>query len=245
MATTFGTDGTSVGQKLYSSSATQLHELGARRTTSDGRTFRYVKAGASALVVGNVIQASAQLTNHQQMTPSAAAIGATSISVTPGATAGAADLYAGGWAIIDTTPGLGYAYPVQSHLAISSSTAFTINLDPNFPIEVALTTDSRVSLQANPYKNVIQSPVTTLTGAVVGVAIYPIAASEYGWIQTAGPGAVLVAGTPGVGLAVVVPATAAGAVVVDGAASATKVVGSMMVTGVDGKVQAVLLDIGA
>lgn len=239
-----GGEGVAVGQGIFSSSSTQLHALGERRVMG-ARTYRYCKAGASALVVGNVIQAAAQITNHQGMTPSATAIGATSISVTPGATAGAADLYADGVAIISVTPGLGYQYVVQGHAAISASTAFTINLDPAFPIQVALTTSSRVDLQINPYKNVIQSPVTTLTGAVVGVAVYPIAASEYGWVQTAGPGAVLVAGTPGVGLAVVVPATAAGAVVVDGAASATKVVGSMMVTGVDGLVQAVLLDLGA
>jgi hypothetical protein len=230
-------------RNLWSSSATQEAPLGARFTTSDGRTFRYCKAGAVALVAGNVIQAPAQITNHQQLTPAAAAIGATSIVAALGATAATANQYAGGWAIIDTTPGEGYAYPISGHAAVSSSGNITINLDRASTVQVALTTSSRVSLQANPYNGVIQSPVTTLTGAVVGVAIYPIAIGEYGWLQTHGPGAVLIAGTPGVGLAVVVPATAAGAVVIDGAASATKVVGSMMVTGVDGKVQAVLLNI--
>jgi hypothetical protein len=229
--------------QLWSSSATQEHQLGTRFVTRDGRVFRYCKAGASALVVGNVIQAPAQDTAHQQLTPSAAAIGATTIVATLGASAAAANLYAEGWAIIDTTPGLGYAYPISGHAAVDASGVITLNLPSDSPIQVALTSSSRVSLQRNPYAGVIQSPVTTLTGAVVGVAVYPIAASQFGWIQTHGPGAVLVAGTPGVGLAVVVPGTAAGCVVVDGAASATKVVGSMMVTGVDGKVQAVLLNI--
>jgi hypothetical protein len=232
----------SAGQ-LWSSSATQEHQLGSRFVTRDGRVFRYCKAGASALVVGNVIQASAQDTAHQQLTPAAAAIGATSFTATLGASAAAANLYAEGWAIIDTTPGLGYAYPVSGHAAVDASGVITLNLPADSPIQVALTTSSRVSLQRNPYAGVIQSPVTTLTGAVVGVAVYPIAANQFGWIQTHGPAAVLVAGTPGVGLAVVVPGTAAGCVVVDGAAAATKVVGSMMVTGVDGKVQAVLLNI--
>jgi hypothetical protein len=239
----FAPDATIAARNLWSSSATQEHPLGARFTTKDGRTFRYCKAGASALVVGNVIQAPAQDTAHQQLTPVAAAVGATSIVAALGASAATANQYAGGWAIIDTTPGLGYAYPVSGHAAVSSSGNITINLERDSTVQVALTTSSRVSLQANPYSGVIQSPVTTLTGAVVGVAVYPIAASEFGWIQTHGPGAVLVAGTPGVGLAVVVPGTAAGCVVIDGAASATKVVGSMMVTGVDGKVQAVLLNI--
>jgi hypothetical protein len=228
---------------LWSSSATQEAPLGARFQTADGRVFRYCKAGASALVVGNVIQAPAQITNHQQLTPVAAAAEATTIVAALGATAAAENLYAEGLAIIDTTPGLGFAYPISGHAAVASSGNITLKLQPDSPVQVALTTSSRVSLQQNPYHSVIQSPVTTLTGAVVGVAVYHITASHYGWIQTQGPAAVLIAGTPGVGLAVVVPGTAAGAVVIDGAATATKVVGSMMVTGVDGKVQAVFLDI--
>jgi hypothetical protein len=229
-------------RNLWSSSATPEAPLGARFETSDGSVYRYCLAGASNLVVGNVIQAPAQDTAHQQLTPAATAAGATSIVAALGASAAAANLYAGGWAILDTTPGLGYKYPISGHAAVASSGNITINLDRASAVEVALTTSSRVSLQRNPYAGVIQAP-TTLTGAVVGVAIYPITAAQYGWIQTHGPGAVLIAGTPGVGLAVVVPGSAAGAVVIDGAASATKVVGSMMVTGVDGKVQAVLLNI--
>jgi hypothetical protein len=240
---TFTADPVTAYADLWSSSATQRHQLGSRFVTSDGRVFRYCLAGAANLVVGNVIQASAQDTAHQQLTPAAAAVGATSFTATLGASAAAANLYAEGWAIIDTAPGLGYAYPIKDHAAVLSSGVITLNLQRDSPVQVALTTSSRVSLQRNPYAGVIQSPVTTLTGAVVGVCVYPITAAQYGWIQTHGPAAVLVAGTPGVGLAVVVPGTAAGCVVIDGAAAATKVVGSMMVTGVDGKVQAVLINI--
>lgn len=239
----FSPDAVIAARNLWSSSPTQEHPLGSRFTTSDGRVFRYCLAGAVDLVVGNVIQAPAQDTAHQQLTPAAAAVGATSIVAALGASAAAANLYAEGWAIIDTTPGLGYAYPISGHAAVASSGNITANLDRDSTVQVALTTSSRVSLQRNPYAGVIQSPATTLTGAVVGVCVYPITAAQYGWIQTHGPAAVLIGGTPGVGLAVVVPGDTAGEVVVDGAASATKVVGSMMVTGVDGKVQAVLLNI--
>jgi hypothetical protein len=225
------------GQQIFSSSATQLHALGARMVTTDGRVFRYAQAGASALVVGNCLQAPAQITNHQQLTPSAAALGATSISVTFGATAAAANLYAGGWAIIDTTPGLGYAYPIKSHPAAAGSDVVILQLEN--PIQVALTTSSRVSLQINPYKNVIQTPVTTLTGAVVGVCTYPIAAAEYGWIQRSGAAGVLIQGTPAVGHSLSCPASAAGAAAIN--STTLPIIGSTMVTGVDGKVQAVML----
>jgi phosphohistidine swiveling domain-containing protein len=222
-----------IGQEIFSSSATAAHSVGTLATDNFGRKFRYVKAGAVALVPGKVQQAPAQVTEHDQLTPSAAAIGATQVTVTLGSTAATANQYAGGWIHIDTTPGQGYAYPIEGHPAADASATLTVTLGQ--PIQVALTTSSRVTLVPNPYNGVIVSPVTTLTGAVVGVGVYPVAIGEYGWIQTGGPCCTLIAGTPGVGLAVVVPGTAAGAVVVDGAASETQVVGSMMVTGVDGK----------
>jgi len=230
-------------QPSFDSLTAPIHSVGTQVMTSDGRKFRYVQAGASALVRGNMIQAPAQITNHDQLTPSAAAIGATQVSVTLGSTAVTANQYADGWICIDTTPGLGQLLKIQSHPAADASAAVVLTLYEVDALQVALTSSSRVTLVPNPYKSVIQTPVTTLTGAVLGSAIYPIAASEYGWIQTGGPAAVLVAGTPGVGLAVVVPGTAAGCVVVDGAAAATQVVGTMMVTGVDGKVLPVFLTI--
>jgi hypothetical protein len=237
----FSADPVNAYADMWSSSATQRHQLGSRFVTPDGRVFRYVLAGASNLVVGNMIQASAQNTAHQQLTPSAAAIGATSIVATLGASAAAANLYAEGVAIIDTTPGLGYAYPISGHLAVESSGVITLLLPRDSPIQVALTTSSRVSLQRNPYAGVIQAPATTLTGAVVGVCVYPITAAQYGWIQTRGVAAVLITGTPAVGAAVVSPSGTAGAAAVDPADAAVTIIGSMMVTGVSGKVQAVNL----
>lgn len=225
----------------FDSSATQTHALGDQMVDKYGRTFRYVKAGASALVAGNVIQSPAQVTTHQTMTPSAAAIGATSVSATLGITnAVTADQYAGGYLVVDTTPGNGYAYVIKSHPAAAASAACVFTLDE--PLKVALTTSSRVSLQANPYKGVIQTPVTTLTGAAIGVAVHPAAASEFCWIQTRGAAPTLVAGTPAVGNAVVVPGTAAGCVVVDGGIAATVVVGHLLSVGQDGKNVSVLIN---
>lgn len=234
--------GGAVGQPLFSSSATQYHPLGTEAMSRDGgRKFRYVKAGASALVVGNMIQAVAQNTSEDSLTPAAAAIGATEVTIALEASAVTANEHQ--WLSIDTTPGEGYLYKIKSHPASAGSESIVFKLDSDAGIQVALTTSSRVTLVPNPYGAVIQTPVTTLTGACIGSAVYPIAAAEYGWIQTKGPASVLIAGTPGVGLAVVVPGTAAGCVVVDGAASATQVVGSMMVTGVDGKILPVHLNL--
>ena len=223
-------------QSLFASSTVQNHNLGDEMIDRFGRTFVYVKAGAAALVVGNAIQGPAQNTDHDQLTPAAAAAQATSITVTLGSAALTANEYAGGWAIIDTTPGLGYAYPIDSHPAADASATCVLTLPKDAPIQVALTTSSRVTLTRNPYKGVIQAPVTTLTGPIVGVAVYPIGISEFGWLGKNGTFGTLVAGTPAVGACVVSPGTAAGAVVVDPANAAVTVIGQMQVTGVDGKV---------
>lgn len=193
---------------LTLNTSTQQAPLGARAEAGD-RTFRYVLAGGTALVPGKLQQASAELTNHQDMAPTATAIGATSVSVTPGATAGAANLYAEGWLIITVTPGQGYQYRVSGHAAISASTAFTVNISD--PIVVALTTSSRCDLVMNPYKNVVVNP-TTATSCPVGAAVNAVTAAYYGWLQTGGVASILADGAVAVGTDVVASNATAGAV---------------------------------
>lgn len=199
----------SVGQDDFVSSATAVHKVGSRAVSDDGRIFRYVKAGLSDLVAGNVIQGPAIVTAHLATTATATAIGATQLVFTPGAATGTANQYADGWMSVSVTPGLGYTYSVLSHGAIASSVAFTLTLKD--PIQVALTTASKLGLLANKYNGVIQLPVTTATGQIVGVAGYIISASQYGWIQTQGIASVLCTGTPAHGAMVFGPGTVAGA----------------------------------
>lgn len=227
------------GQPLYVSSATQNHALGDRMT-ANGRNYRYAQAGSgAALVAGNWIQSAAQVGNHQNISVAAAAIGASEITVTLGSTAATAQQYADGQAVVTITPGLGQAIDIEGHPAAGSGATLVLTLRE--PLRVALTTDTRIDLCPNPFRGVIQSPVTTLTGAPVGVATYIIAASEFGWLQVSGLAGALIAGTPGVGLAVVLPGTAAGAAVVDGAAAATPMVGRMVSTGGDGENNGVMI----
>jgi hypothetical protein len=60
---------------------------------------------------------------------------------------------------------------LTTNAAITASTAFTLNLVVEDGVQVALTTSSKLDLQINPYKNVIQAPVTTLTGAFTALRI--------------------------------------------------------------------------
>lgn len=221
------------GQPAFSSTSTAQHRIGQQAHAGDGRKYRYVYAGGAALVVGNALQAPAQNTGHDQLTPSAASIGAASITVTPDSGAITANQYSGGYAVIDTTPGLGYVYQIASHPSWSSGT-LVLTLAPEDSVQVALTTDSRVTLVSNPYRNVIQCPQTTATNVPVGGAIYPITLNEYGWIQSGGPGSALIDGTPAVGQPVTNVASVAGSLAVHSAELPS--VAHMLVTGVNTKV---------
>jgi hypothetical protein len=196
---------------IFTSSTTAFAPVGAKAVTGDGREFRYVKAGAVALVPGKLQQSAAELTNHQNLAPTAnVAIGATSFTVTLGATAATANYYAGGWAIITTSTGAGYQYQISSHPAADSAATLTIQLAD--PVLVAfVSASSKVDLVANPYSAIVVNP-TTATSAPIGVAVYPVAASSYGWIQTKGPAAVLADGAVTVGTNVIASNAVAGAI---------------------------------
>lgn len=237
---------------------TQRLPLGTVALSKDGRVFRYASAGATDLVAGNIIQSAAPIANHLALTSAAQAIGdgrgqlgpggvlSAPIAVTPGATAGAANLYAEGTLCIDTTPGNGYNYRISGHAAITSSTLFNLYLDPDELIQVALTSSSRYGLHHNPYRQTIVS-ATTATALTVGGAVAIITGNgtseNYGWIQTRGPFPALINGTPGVGIGVVISATTAGAVDVAAVAAEinVRIIGRMMQVGVSTKNNSVFL----
>lgn len=207
MASFLTGDPSAAGQPLMSSSATQLHALGEKMVTSDGRIFRYCKAGGTALVQGKLQQAQAEDTADQDLAVAAAAIGATSVVTTTTLTA-TANQYANGYVVVTVTPGEGYMYKIKSHPAVTAA-ALTLTLEDS--IQVALTTASRIDLIANPYSAVVVNP-TTATSGPCGVAVYPIAISEFGWLQTHGPCAVLSDGGSTVGTNVSASNATAGAV---------------------------------
>lgn len=201
-------------QTLHSSSADKYHNLGEIVFSNDGRAFRYCKAGASALVAGKLQQSSAQDTGLQNLTAVAASVGDKSIAASTTVTV-TANEYAEGFAIISVTPGVGRQYKVSGHIAYTAA-APTFNLAEE--VKVALTTTSRIDLVRNPFSAVIVNP-TTLTSAPAGVAVHPVAASEFGWLQVGGIATILASGALTVGLHVTSSPDVAGAVkvIADGA----------------------------
>lgn len=210
MATKLSSPIQAVPLALMASETSPSVALGSKVWSDDGRAFRYALVGSgAALVPGTLLQSAPEDTAHQNLTPAAAAIGATSVTVTLGSSAVTANEYAGGFLIVTTTPGQGYQYKISSHPAADASATVVLTLDD--PIEVALTGSSVVDMVLNPYSAVIINP-TTLTSAPIGVAVYPIAASAYGWIQVEGVAALLADGANAVGANLVASNGTAGSV---------------------------------
>ena len=207
-ATSLSQDPQSAGQPLFTSSATQYHELGAKMVTGDGREYRYCLAGGVSTVPGQLYSAAAQTTAHQNVAVAAAAIGATTVTLTGSLTL-TSNQYAQGWLIVSVTPGQGYMYKVSGNTAVTSATGCVITL--NDPILVALTTASTVSLVLNPYSLVIVAP-TTATANPVGASVYIITNGQYGWLQTKGPASLLNDANTAVGLPLAPSTNTAGAV---------------------------------
>lgn len=185
-------------QGIYTSSATQLHNIGEYMMTNDGRGYRYCKAGGTALVAGKIQQAKAEDTsNEQEVTITNAAVGDTTIVSTDTVTL-AVNLLAGGYLIVsEGTLGVGQMYKLKGNTAAAAAVV-TYNLEDNESVRVATTGTCKVDTKVNPYMSIIVAP-TTQTSAIVGCAQHTIAASEFGWVQTHGVCAILAQGTVVVG----------------------------------------------
>jgi len=206
-STTLGPSLQVVAQALLSESSTQMHNLGELCFSNDGRAFRYVKAGATALVAGKLQQTAAQVTGDQNLTAVAAAVGDFTIASTSTVTV-TANQYANGYALITVTPGVGYMYQIKSHIAYTAAAPTFTLVDS---IQVALTTTSRIDLIANLYSSVIVNPATA-TSTPVGVAVFPVTAAYFGWVQVSGVANVLADGAITTGTNLIASNAVAGAV---------------------------------
>lgn len=197
-------------QGLFSEDTVKNTDLGAKASSSDGRVWRYVKAGATALVAGSVYDGPATVANHINVAVAAAAsAGDSTITVTLGATAATANQYAGGVIVINDVDGQGYTYGIKSHPAADASASLVVTLNADETVVEALTTSSQATLVADQYGGVIIH-ATTETGVPVGVAIKDITAGSYGWIQTRGAVSALCGATTAIGSSCAASDTTAG-----------------------------------
>lgn len=199
---------------IFEYSAVQQFPLGTRYNRK-GRVFHYAKAGAAALVAGDLIQSAANggtTTYQHDLTPSAAAKGASEVSVTTVTDTLTKNQFAGGYLAVtdgDAAAAMGDMYEIKSHPA-GAAGAIVFTLEE--PLKRAITTASRITIIKNLYDGVIQAPASTPSGVIVGVAPAPITAAYYGWLQTWGIANVLVKTALTAGMSVLRDVGAAGSV---------------------------------
>ncbi len=241
--------------------------VGARFASGDSREFVLVQNAGTALASGKVIQgpaaqanavglspATTSTTGYKAAYPIALAIGGKVIQIATGATAVLVNRFAGGYLNVVEGTGLGQTFKIASNSAASTTSACIVTLED--AASVATSTDSRFTLTINPYGSlygtdyttdgVIVAP-TTLTGQVLGVALYPIAASTatvpvYGFLQTKGTCAVFAGATVALGLDVGVPDDTAGQVLTYAVATGQRI-GSTLVASADAKANLVKLQL--
>jgi len=179
-------------QGLFDEAQYPQHKLGELHIDEWGNKYRYVQAGGTALVTGNLLQSAAEDTNFKNMDLAAAvSIGDTMISVTLGGTAVTSNMFEGGELYVSYGTGIGQLFRIVRH-DVQSTTTGTCKFYLNRAVKIALTTaSSKISVKKNPYDGVIQYPATTQTEAAAGIALYAMQANYYGWVQTGGDAVVL------------------------------------------------------
>lgn len=227
-------------QDLFDESVTQKAPLGARWDLIDGRSFVYTKNGAGTLVPSILLQSPVPDAAHDELVCTAAAVGATQLIVTLGASACVANQYAEGYVRLNKGTLLGYCYKIRNHLANAGSLALTLNIYDSL---IKAVTDEEGSLVQHPLKDLIIHPAPN-TAAVQGVVPMAITANYYFWLQVKGPCAVLGEGTLVIGQAVKPSATTDGAVTVKAEADTHEpYVGQVIQVGVTAEVSMINLAI--
>jgi hypothetical protein len=152
----------------------------------DGRTFRLVGAGGTALINANCTQSIAPSGNFKDENVGTVAAGETVITDVDSTGGNAAiDLLVNGYFNILTAVNLGPVYRIKSNtLVTASGDSGTITL--YHPLTIAIAVGDKCSYVESPFNDVIIA-ATTPTAPVVGVATVAVNLDEYGWIATGGP----------------------------------------------------------
>jgi len=189
----------------------QEHELGDVGMLRDGRTFRY-NFMDGAVTAGKLLQTSANVANHDMdLVTAIAAIGATTITVTLGATALAKDAAKNGYLYVNSLVGAGQLFKIATHAAVASGGSFACPIQDEGGVRTALDATSLCGIMYDPFKDVIVAP-TTPTGDIVGVTVVDRADNTYGWGLVQGISPVLINGTVIIGRDVTRGVTTAGSV---------------------------------
>lgn len=233
---------------LYTSSALPGAELaiGQEVYGKHGKMFRYILAGASNLVIGNVLQESVEDTTYENMAVGTAGVaGDAFLQVTNGTATITSAQFEGGSLSVYTagTATVGEEYTITG-VTGTLTTGGALNVYTDRPLRTAFTTSAKVNMKRSPWSGVIQFPATTQTGVCSGIAIYAVTAAQYGFAQVRGVGSVLSDGsTFAVGSGLGTPSGTAGAATVHAAGTTHQLIGTSRQAAAAAKGISVLLNI--
>ena len=229
-------------EKITTSDQRQV--LGAEMAFPDGRKFRYVANGGTAIGEGLVVASEAPAGNHDEdlVITTSPSVGDTAISITLGGTAAAKDLYAEGYLFFNlasTTPH--EMYKIKGHALIASSGTGEITIDEPDGFQTAITAGTDTAgLIKSPYKDNVVAPAA-VAGRFVGVTAADLAADYYGWVQVAGMATAKIDGTPAVGTLVGASSNHAGQLLAIGADTTPALARLHGKAGVDNEFHTVML----
>jgi len=211
----------SYGWEKQTTSA-QRQVLGAEMAFADGRKYRYVENGGTALEEGKVVASEAPEAQHDEdLAVATTAAGSSSVTVTLGSTAAAKDLYAEGYLFFNkptlSTAGSRVFYKIKSHPQADAAATLALTLDEPDATVIAVTNGTETAgLIKSPYKDIVVAPAA-IVGRYVGVTACQIAANYFGWVQVAGLSVVAMDGTNAMGTLVGSSGTHAGSMIAVGA----------------------------
>jgi len=153
---------------------------GSVQFDTNGDKYRYVMA-ISAVNAGHLVQAPTPLTTAaKSVAVNTAAVGDTSVVITAGAQAIAANAYAGGTLVVVTGTAIGDAYPIVGNTAITAAGG-SVTVLLGSPIRSAFGASDTVTLAHEPANGVQEVASSTLQP--VGIALSDIAAGSFGWVK--------------------------------------------------------------
>lgn len=266
MAKPYLVNGVGSPQSIYLVSTLQHHPIGSRGVTDDGRVFYYGRYTASSALPAGKLAASAVLTTqHEDLDTATTSFinGTTKMTgITIGSTALTQDQYQY-ICVVDstnagtaTTPGPeGMMFRIMGHGAYSAS-ATDVQVELFDPVPISSDAGTQVSLLKSPYADFVIAPSSSnLNDVYAGIPQVNVPAgnstTQYCWLQTYGPAAAWVAGTPAEGQPLMPDTTTNGnlltAVATTGATPTIQpiVATQMGVDGTNNEVQAVFLHLRA
>ena len=190
-----GISGAGIPNPFRDNDSIQRWPLGTMIMEGGLRRWSYCKAGAVALSPGKLVQTPVPKAGHQDMVMAAAAIDATSITITPATVPVVVDEYNGGLFVVNdgAANAEGQARRVKDIPAIVHTVTGVVTLADDEGISIAVIATDTATLTRNPFFQVIVHP-SPPTNRVLGAPMTLIGASNFGWLCTYGECVILMDG---------------------------------------------------